>query len=373
MPDVATTRPGVGHGSDVSSSSGRTRVRIPGGRAAFLAVVGIILVVSAPVVAGTWLPVLMNATAFAVGVVGFNLLYSAGQLSLGHAFFMGLGGFSYAYLAGETSALTIGLGLPPLVAFLLAAFLVGVVGLAFSPLTSRLGGLSLAAASLGLVFLGAHIFGVADRVTGGTAGRLVESFRVGGYEFSSPQALWYLVAGTAAVAFSFAALLIRSRVGLALHAIRDGELESPALGINVRRYKAQAFFVSSIYAGVSGILIGLVSGVLLNESFTLYLSLNILMMAILGGTSAVVLGAIVGAALFILLPVLLRRNADLFPFLAPEGSTTGLSAAEAATYIFGAAIVLVLIIEPGGLTALVSRLRDRLVRPDRTRPAPRPD
>ena len=330
-------------------------------KAAGLVVVGV-LVLLAPTVAGTWLPVLMSLAAFAVGVVGFNLLYSAGQLSLGHAFFMGLGGFSYAYLSGESGARTDGLGLDPVLAFVVSALLVGLVGLAFSPLTSRLGGLSLAAATLGLVFLGAHVFGMAERITGGTAGRIVVYMRFGQYELYEERDLWYFVAGVAALAFAFAALISRSRVGLALEAIRDGEHLARGLGINVRRYKAQAFFFSSLYAGVSGILIGLVAGVLVKESFTLVLTMNILMMAILGGASALVVGAVVGTSLFIVLPELLRRHGDSLPFLAPEGSVTGLTPAAAATYIFGAAIVLILIVEPDGLTALGRRARVQLSR-----------
>ncbi|WP_203338186.1 branched-chain amino acid ABC transporter permease [Nocardioides limicola] len=325
-------------------------------------VVAAILVIITPSIAGTWLPVVMNLAAFAVGVVGFNLLYSAGQLSLGHAFFMGLGGFSYAYLSGQNSARTDGLGLDPLLAFVLSALLVGLVGLAFSPLTSRLGGLSLAAATLGLVFLGSHVFGMAERVTGGTSGRVLESMRFGQYELYEARDIWYFVAGVAALAFAFAALISRSRVGLALEAIRDGEHLARGLGINVRRYKAQAFFFSSVYAGVSGILIGLVAGVLVKESFTLYLTMNILMMAILGGASALVVGAVVGTALFIVLPELLRRYGDAIPLLAPEGSVTGLTPAAAATYLFGAAIILILIVEPDGLTALGRRARIRILR-----------
>lgn len=321
-----------------------------------------VFVLIAPSVAGTWLPALMNLAAYAVGVVGFNLLYSAGQLSLGHAFFMGLGGFSYAYFAGSSTARTDGLELDPLLAFVLSALLVGVVGLAFSPLTSRLGGLSLAAATLGLVFLGAHIFSVAERVTGGTAGRIVENIRFGEYELYEQADVWYFVAGVAAAGFAFAALVSRSRVGLALEAIRDGEHLARGLGINVRRYKAQAFFFSSVYAGVSGILIGLVAGVLVKESFSLMLAMNILMMAILGGASAVVVGAVVGSALFVLLPEVLRRYGDVVPFLAPEGAVTGLTPAAAATYVFGAAIIVILIVEPDGLTALGRRLRRRLAK-----------
>jgi branched-chain amino acid transport system permease protein len=231
---------------------------------------------------------------------------------------------------------------------------VGLIGLAFSPLTSRLGGLSLAAASLGLVFLADHLFGVATRVTGGAAGRPVPPIGIGDMEIYEVNSLWYFLCIVAGASFIFAALLARSRVGRALYAIRDGELFAPAMGVEVRRFKAQAFFVSSVYAGLSGIMIGLIAGSIVAESFTLVLSLNILMMAILGGVNYIVAGALAGSAVFVLIPEVLRRYADAFPFLAAEGSASGLSASEATSYLFGAAIVLVLILRPDGLMSLAT-------------------
>ena len=168
-------------------------------------------------------------------------------------------------------------------------------------------------------------------------------------------ALWYLLIIVATASFVFAALLARSRVGRALYAIRDGELFAPAMGVEVRRFKAQAFFVSSIYAGLSGIMIGLIAGSLVAEAFTLILSLNILMMAILGGVNYLVSGALAGSAIFVLLPEIMRRYSSSLPFLAPEGSTSGMTASEATSYLFGIAIILTLILRPDGLMSLAAR------------------
>lgn len=319
-----------------------------------LVVVGLAVLCLAfgPFFLGTWLTAAMLLLAYAVGVTGFNILLAAGQLSLGHAAFMGLGAFIYAYLAGEPLARTDGLSLPPVLAAIIALVAVGLIGLAFSPLTSRLGGLSLAAASLGLVFLADHLFGVASRITGGAAGRPVAPIGIGGLQITEQRSLWYLLAVVALAAFVFAALLARSRVGRALYAIRDGELFAPAMGVEVRRFKAQAFFVSSIYAGLSGIMIGLIAGSLVAEAFTLTLSLNILMMAILGGANYLVSGALAGSAIFVLLPEVLRRYSGSFPFLSPEGATGGLTASEATSYAFGIAIIATLIFRPDGLMSL---------------------
>lgn len=360
--------------ADQAATSGWARlpVTIP---QIIIGVLALILMILGPMMLGTWLPAFMLVVAYAVGVVGFNLLLAAGQLSLGHAAFMGLGGFIYAYLAGEPLRRTNGLSLPPILAALAALVIVGLIGLAFSPLTSRLGGLSLAAASLGLVFLVDHVFGVAPKITGGAAGRPVVPLGVGSMEITEQRSLWYLLTIVAAISFVFAELLGRSRVGRALYAIRDGELFAPAMGVEVRRLKAQAFFVSSIYAGLSGIMIGLIAGSLVSESFTLTLSLNILMMAILGGTNYLVSGALAGSAIFVLLPEVLRRYSGSFPFLSQEGSASGLTASEATSYLFGIAIILTLILRPDGLMSL-ARIpmgrRRKVLQPSRRSLAPGP-
>jgi branched-chain amino acid transport system permease protein len=370
VPDSATQ-------SEVVEKTARPAQRRLGLSAAQLVLLGIGLVfaVVAPLVLDTWLPAVMLLVAYAVGVVGFNILYAAGQLSLAHAAFMGIGGFLYAYLAGESLPRTVGLSLPPVIAALIALIAVGLVGLAFSPLTSRLGGLSLAAASMGMVFLADHLFGVASRVTGGAAGRPVPPMGIGSAEITSDEALWYFLVIVAGVSFVFAALMARSRVGRALYAIRDGELFAPAMGVEVRRFKAQAFFVSSIYAGLSGIMIGLIAGSLVSEAFTLTLSLNILMMAILGGVNYLVAGALAGSAIFVLLPEILRRYSSYIPFLAPEGSTSGITASAATSYIFGIAIIVTLIVRPDGLMSLVGAVpfgkkRDKDVPPAHAPGAP---
>jgi branched-chain amino acid transport system permease protein len=310
----------------------------------------------------TWLFVATTAVVMAVSISGFNLLFSAGQLSLGHAFFMALGGFSYCYFSGEETSSLGGLDLHPLLSVLLALIVSGVAGLAFGPVTSRLGGLSLAAASLGLVFLGEHLMENVTSVSGGSSGRIVAPLALGDWELSQPRDLWYLVVTLAAVAFLFAHNVARSRVGLGLNALRDGELFAEAMGVSPRRFKTQAFVVSSVYAGLSGVLLALVSGVLVPGTFSFALSLNIVMMAILGGTSFVVLGALLGGALYVALPELLNRYGTLLPFVSDSQLGSGLTPATLASYLYGAAIILIMIVQPLGLAGLVTKASRRFSR-----------
>src|SRR5204863_9611123 len=114
----------------------------------------------------------------AIGAIGLTLLVGVtGQLSLAHAFFIGIGAYGYSYLAGPGkgpgTALSApaGLGWPPLLAAIGAVLLAGLAGAVFSPIASRLQGIYLGLASIGLVFIGQHIMQNATGLTVGFNGR----------------------------------------------------------------------------------------------------------------------------------------------------------------------------------------------------------
>src|SRR5947208_3573924 len=92
------------------------------------------------------------AMSAAIGAIGLTLLVgTTGQLSLAAAFFVGIGAYGYCYFAGESGGTGTGtplsapdgLGLPPLLAAILAVLLAGLAGLAFSPIAARLKGIYL--------------------------------------------------------------------------------------------------------------------------------------------------------------------------------------------------------------------------------------
>ena len=106
----------------------------------------------------------------AIGAIGLNLVTGyAGQVSLGHAFFIGVGAYTAAVISGDPDGRTIGFGITFLPVWLLAAGLVAAVaGRVIAPLATRLRGLYLAIVTLGLVFIGEHIFKEWDELTGGS-------------------------------------------------------------------------------------------------------------------------------------------------------------------------------------------------------------
>ncbi len=317
----------------------------------------------------------LSVMAAAVGAIGLNLLSGVtGQLSLAHAFFIAIGTYGYAYFSGSPGGVATaygGLELPPLLGASMAVVLAGLAGLAFSPIASRLSGIYLGVASLSLVFLGQHLLFNWESVTGGPNGRSVPTFSLFGFPFANPavgetqitilnvtlmrnELLWYLFLAVLIIGYLFARNLLRGRPGRALQMIRDKQTAAAVMGVNVRRYKASAFVVSSMYAGAAGVLLGLLLRVPTPGSFGLILSVTYLAMIVIGGLGSIP-GAVVGAAFVAATPLLLNLYSDFFPFLADPGSG-GVDSGTLAKYLYGGAVVVVLLLEPGGVAALGRRL-----------------
>ncbi|HVI36441.1 MAG TPA: branched-chain amino acid ABC transporter permease, partial [Gaiellales bacterium] len=194
-----------------------------------------------------WMQTGLFAMSAAIGAIGLTLLVgTTGQLSLATAFFVGIGAYGYCFFAGEKGGAAgtplsapDGLGLPPLVAGILAVLLAGLAGAAFSPIASRLKGIYLGLASIGLVFIGQHIMQNASAITGGFNGRDAKPFSLLGFEFSSTnpdnfnvfgvpygqlERLWYLGLVLVVLSVWYARNLLRNRPGRALEGIRDSEV-----------------------------------------------------------------------------------------------------------------------------------------------------
>jgi branched-chain amino acid transport system permease protein len=332
-----------------------------------------------------WLQLALFAFAAAVAALGLTLLLGqAGQLSLGHSFFVAVGAYGYTYLAGTNQTIGVshqaGLGVPPLLAALGAVVLAGLAGVLFSPIAAHLRGIYLGVASLALVFGGQHVLYNAAPLTGGFNGRNVPVFELPGLRFETSreetlfvlgipfgreEKLWYLCLAVTVVAYLYYRNLVRGRPGRALRAVRDRELMAGIVGVPVVRYKAYAFAVSSMYAGLGGVLLALAFGRIVPETFGIALAIEYLAMVVIGGLGSPA-GAIAGAVFVSCLPAVLEKYAGVLPGLAPAGEE-GISPGVAAKFAYGFALVLLLLVEPGGLAAAAKRLArlTRLTRPDR--------
>jgi branched-chain amino acid transport system permease protein len=317
-----------------------------------------------------WLQTGLFAMGAIVAAIGLTLLVGvAGQLSLGHAFFVAVGAYGYAFLAGQDvpgAEGPAGLGLPPVLAMVGAVALAGVAGAMFSPIAGRVKGIYLGLATLGLVFIGQHILQNATGITGGYEGVAVEPFSIFGFSFSNTdpdeltivgvpygrlERLWYVGLVLVAISIWYGRNLVRSRPGRALATVRDSEVAAAVMGVDVVRYRAAAFTISSMYAGLGGVLLALAFGRIVPESFGFLLSVDFLVMIVIGGAGSVG-GATAGAVFVTALPLVLNHYSGSLPLLAEPGSG-GLGASELSRFLYGAAIVAVLLFARDGLAGLV--------------------
>jgi branched-chain amino acid transport system permease protein len=259
--------------------------------------------------------------------------------------------------------------LPPALALVGAVAVAGLAGALFSPIAGRLRGIYLGLASLGLVFIGQHVLFNAKEVTGGFNGRDAHPFRLFDFEFSNShpsdfsvlgvpygqlERLWYLGLVLLGISWWYGRNLVRSRPGRALQSVRDSEVAAAVMGVNVPVYKAAAFTVSSMYAGLAGVFLALSFGRIVPESFGFLVSIDYLVMIVIGGLGSIG-GAVAGALLVTALPQVLSRYSDSLPLVGDPGSGA-LQAGEAARLLYGAAVVAVLIFAPRGLAGLARRI-----------------
>lgn len=304
--------------------------------------------------------------AMAVGAIGLNLVTGyAGQISLGHAFFVGLGAYTASVLGGNPESRELGLGLDALLWLPAAGLVAGLVGALLAPVAVRLRGLYLAIVTLGLVFIGVHLFREMTVITGGAGiGRrgpdlvvLGVDLGVDGTVLTGEQATYLCVLVVLLVMAICARNLVRSRIGRAFAAVRDRDLAAEPMGINLFRVKMIAFAVSSAYAGVAGALLATVSGYIEPSGFGLLMSIQFLAMILLGGL-ATISGSIAGALFITFLPRFTQSVADVLPFMDQQGNGNGLlSAFQLEQILYGLLIVVFVVVEPEGLIGIWNRMR----------------
>ena len=304
--------------------------------------------------------------AFAIGALGLNIVTGlAGQVSLGHAFFLGVGAYTAAAISGDPDGRVIGFGVTNILVWLPAAGLVAAAaGVLVAPLATRLRGLYLAIVTLGLVFIGEHIFREWSDLTGGAGvgreGAVPELF---GYEFArdsdsftADQQLYTLMLVLLLVFALGARNLARSRVGRAFAAVRDRDMAAEMMAINLPRTKTVAFAISSFYAGCSGALIYSVIGFFEPSTFSLLLSVQFIAMVLIGGAGTVS-GTIMGAMFISLLPTFTRELPGYLPLISAQVTDTP-NVFQLESILYGLLIVGFLLFEPRGLFGIWVRIRN---------------
>jgi branched-chain amino acid transport system permease protein len=308
---------------------------------------------------------------YAIGAIGLNLVTGyAGQVSLGHAFFVGLGAYTAAFLGNEPTGSLRGLGLEMWIWLPLAGLVPAIIGFLVAPIAARVRGLYLAILTLGLVFIGDHIFKEARTFTGGPGvGRRAAAPIVGGLDLSRRQEffgitfagedLFYLLCFVLLVVLAVLARnLARSKAGRAFAAVRDRDIAAEVMGVALTRTKVLAFTISSFYAGICGALLAIMFGVMEPATFNLLMSVDFLAMILIGGV-ATISGSIAGAAFVVLLPRLVQNYAHYMPGISRSVTGDGvINVFELERILFGGLIVAFIVLEPRGLYGLWLRVRN---------------
>lgn len=301
----------------------------------------------------------------AIGAIGLNIVTGyAGQVSLGHAFFLGIGAYTAAVVSGDPDGRTIGFGVTFLPVWLLAGGVVAAAtGALVAPLATRVRGLYLAMMTVGLVFVGEHVFKQWRDLSGGPeAGRPAATPELFGHNlaesgqlFSGAQTM-YLLMLVLLIIFAVAARnLVRSKVGRAFEAIRDRDIAAETAGVDVPRYKLLAFTISSFYAGCCGALLYTVTGHMSPGSFDLMLSIEFIAMVFIGGV-ATISGSIMGALFVSMLPWVARELSVFIPAISTSPADP-FNIFTLQAILYGFLIIVFLIFEPRGMQGIWSRIR----------------
>jgi branched-chain amino acid transport system permease protein len=234
------------------------------------------------------------ALLYIILAIGLNLLIGvAGQFALAHAAMYGIGAYA-------TGLLQVDGKLPYLLAAPAGAMAACLIGTVLALPALRLSGVYLAIASLAFAQASVWVFNHWDSVTYGAAGFSIPPVDFSPLPLRSEMGMYYLSWITAALLLAFAWNLSRSGIGRALVAMRDNDVSAQMLGVNLLRYKAMAFALSGLYAGVAGALYTGLLNFVSPESFGLFEIVVIKAMIVVGGLGSIA-GSVVGAALLVTL------------------------------------------------------------------------
>ena len=285
------------------------------------------------------------ALIYGIAAIGLTLLMGlAGQVSLGQAAFFAVGAYAQALLVTRYQV-------PMVVAAFVAVGLAMLVALLVGIPLLRLRGHYLALATLGLGIIVTVVATESDYL-GATSGLYgIDKPEFGGRRYDSPAEYFWLLSPVVFLALLLARNIVAGRVGRALGAVNDSEVAAECLGVNTYRLRLQVFVVSAGYAGLAGVAYVHWIGVVNPNAANFPLSVEFLLMSVLGGLGSV-WGAVVGAFAVELLDEGLR---SLIPTLLPG------AVGEVQLIGFGVVLTAVILFVPGGIhgmwRSVLARLR----------------
>jgi branched-chain amino acid transport system permease protein len=288
---------------------------------------------------------------YVIALLGLNILTGySGQISLGHGALVGIGAYTAALLSlgrpglealqlSPPSWMPLGDGMTPIWTIPIAALVTGLFGILIGIPALRLGGISLALATLAIAVSFPIVMKRFAETTGGGGGinlNLPET--PFGWDISTRNWLFYEAWVTAAIVFLVAWLLTRGRIGRAWRAIRDGDVAATSSGVNPALYKTFAFGVSAAFAGAAGALLAIETAYVNPDTFPVGISILLLASAVIGGLGSLA-GAVFGALLYVFLPIYAQKP-PIFSFEFAD---------QAPGVVFGVFLIVIMLLLPGGV------------------------
>jgi branched-chain amino acid transport system permease protein len=271
---------------------------------------------------------------YGIACVGLMLLSGfTGLISLGHAAFMGIGAYAHSILLEA--------GLPFIVTLPIAGLITGAIGMLLGIPALRMTGLYLAIATLAFSIIVEHVIGKWEGLTHGHGGMQVPDATLLGLDIGDITDFYYVALVILCLVILATTNLLRSATGRSMIALRDSEVAAQALGVNLAYTKVVAFALSAAITGMAGGLFAHRIGWLEPGSFNVILSLQLLMMVVVGGLGSIK-GALLGVAFLGVLDPAIAILKDYLP--AAVAGTAGFQ-----LFIFGLVLVFFVLFEPRGL------------------------
>lgn len=283
------------------------------------------------------------AGVYAIAVIGLALFSGyAGQPSMGQAGFCAIGAYASAIVATKFN-------LSPWVGLLAAGAMSGLVGWLIGSLILRLSGHYLAIGTLGFGIIVAALLKQWEWTGLSSGMRNVPRFEFFGDALKSEAGYYYLVLVILLLVIVLALNLVRSRPGRALRALHESEIGAEMLGVDTATAKLRVFVLSAVLGGIAGSLYAHYVGSITPDTFEFTISVEMLVMAVIGGVSSV-WGAALGTAFIWGLSQAIKALPDVLNSIVKIPSIT-----QFELMIFGTILILVMIFMPEGLLPTFTR------------------
>ena len=248
--------------------------------------------------------------AYSIALLGLNMLTGYnGQISLGHGAFYAIGAYTAAILMDKA-------GLPYWATIPLAGAVCFVAGFLFGLPALRLEGLYLALATFALGVAMPQILKhkSLEHWTGGAQGIVIVKPEPPEWSgVSQDQWLYFFTLAWVVLLFVLGWNLLRGRIGRAMVAVRDQPIAAQAMGVNTAMVKSLTFGVSALYTGVAGALGAIAIQFVAPDSFTIFLSITLLVGVVIGGLASIS-GAFYGALFIQFIPNVAEQISKAAPW-----------------------------------------------------------